>query len=321
MGALEKLRALGKELSEKYLSIDAFPTKVYSGSIGDPYGHVRSNSDVDMEVWTTEFGYKEKTEKESLVDWSPHKWKFKTKRRPDFLVTKNGEITVTSDIDILKLQDGTDASICFLHIDKEKFLQMPKILESNIKESDINVHYSPINFGLRYFCETTLVEDSTDVFKSCEKITRENFEENRNVYAKDFLSRRGEGGRVLRLFSHKIKEDVEGVENGEELDPTRYNQVSSGIVNALTYLSCLVENVPRTYDSLFGKRKNILWESLGLDKSKIYETQISANNGVIDIDEVRNSSESLKILTQEIYRKAKKEFPEIELSGVTFLRK
>jgi hypothetical protein len=321
MTVLEKLRALSRGLSKTYLSRTEFPTKAYSGSIGDPYGHIRKNSDVDMEVWVTETEYHKKPDGEPVVDWIPHRWRWKTRVRPDVLVDKEKDIIIPADIDVVKLQNEEDASIYFLYVDKENFLNMPKILESNIEETNISDHYSPVNFGLRHFCETTLIEDSTNVFKSCENITRKTFEENRGKYTKDFLSRKGEGGRNLRFYLHKLEEDVKAVENGEGLDLTNYNKEATNVVNVLTYLACLVENVPRTYDSLFSKRKNNLWKALGMDQSKIFDTHISAKDGLVNAKEVKTSFETLKDLTKEIHEKAQKEFPDIKVFGVGFLRK
>lgn len=301
-----ELKAVGKKITHNYLSEQGMPMKAFSGSLGDRYGYVHDNSDIDIEVWVTDQYFK-KGDKEPVVNWEPCKWRWKT-RCP--------WASPPMDIDVVADVEGKyDASVAFLYIVKNEVPAYMESLVEGLKASEPADYHSPMDFALRHFVETELIDDQLGIYDTVAQGATKVFDSKRQDYAKGVLDK----GR-LRFVLRKLEDDNKIIKNGGSIDITQYNRKATEAIDLLTYGACCVKNIPRSYSSIEWKRKTELWKALNMDQKQINEIMLSSDNYEIDKVKVQNSIETLKDMINEFYEQAKKEFSNFNMDTISFLR-
>jgi len=285
-----ELKGAGRKMTENHFPSEGMPIKAYSGSLGDPHGYIHEKSDIDVEAWVTNNEYIRDLNK-PVIDWQPYKWKWKTRI----------EGVPLTDIDVVSDVEGKyDASIAFMFIDKDKIPIMSEELIEGFKDSDPLNYYSPLDFALRHFSETELIEDSTGIYDKLRSHVNSAFYDRR----KD-LAERALNDKTLRFLFHKLEDDVDIVKSKGELDITQYNMKATNIINRLTFGNCCIVNIPKSFHSIQDRRKTNLWRALGMDEKQINRAMISSEDHTIDAEKAQNSLQTLKQLTKELLDKAK----------------
>jgi len=290
MNYREEKRSVAREFAEEKLSSEDFYLVSLGGSVGDKYGYVHKNSDIDIAVWT-EGPY---FDREPVLDWEPYD--FKAQRKWDmwfYSCLENKIVTSKFRVDLIENVKGNKVGVAFLEFRQDIY----EVIKSDLENKELS------NFD---FLVTVIyaepLRDEFGLHKELSELTKDLFSEKRASLAEEAL-------RVMRLPAYKIDDDLDDVKHSGKIDTLNYNAKAKEIIDIVAFVKCCTKNIPMSLEFLRIKRNQELWKTLDMDIDLIKETQVK--NGTLD--EVRKSREILKNEVRKVYEEAKKEFPGLDI--------
>ena len=265
------------------------PLVCISGSVGDPYGHPHSLSDIEMNAWVINDSYMD-VDKYPTLDWTPYIF---TGKKED--PKKSGGV-----IDELEQIGGPHISVLFRIFDIDKFRGEIEAIRKNPSKEQIDRCISK-------YLEKTLFKDETGIYAIGAEKSRDSFSVHRRDLAKEALNEiQDPSGKLIKYYKISCRD--------EPIDISAYNSRVRDIINLLTYVQCCAKDLPRSYRNIRHRQKNVLWEALGMDREMIDRAFTSS-------EKVEPAYEALRELVSGTYDMARKELPEIEGSLPMLLKK
>jgi hypothetical protein len=288
-----ELANTGFELAARFDGLRDVPRTCVSGSVGDLYGCPTDKSDLDINAWVTNPLYLDLNN--YPIDWNPYTLK---KKKDD----PKGSGGVIED---LGTDDGLLIQVLYRMLDLEG-------LQKEIEAIKGTPTREQLDRCISMYLERTFVKDETALCKPYGEKSKESFGINRGHLGQQTFDE-------IRDPWEKLSDTRKVLTAGKQINFETYNSMIKEIVNLLTYVQCCANDLPRSYRNLEFRRKDRLWEALGMNRGLLLDA-LELDSELEDekppsIETACRATEATRELVANTYENSRKELPELEVGS------